>query len=75
MYHDYNYVLLRLKEEHVRCGLTQQQLCRYTKIPQSAFSRSETGCRCRAYPEIKRTCAFTVRGTTTDIPRKRWRTC
>lgn len=57
MYQDYNHVLQRLKEERTQCGLTQRQLCRYAEIPQSAFSRAETGCRRFSYPALKRSCA------------------
>lgn len=50
---NYKNFALRLKEERIRCGLTQQQLCRCLKTPQSAFSRAETGYIRLTYPKLK----------------------
>lgn len=50
---NYKDFALRLREERVRCGLTQQQLCRRLQTPQSAFSRAETGCIRFSYIKLK----------------------
>jgi len=39
----YKDFLLRLKEERIRCGLIQRQLCSHAKTGQSSFSKAETG--------------------------------
>ena len=47
---------LRLREERIRCGLTQQQLCDFTEMQQSSFSRAEAGHIRLTYPKLKRFC-------------------
>ena len=56
MKNDYQDFSLRLKEERIRCGLTQQQLCDFTKMQQSSFSRTEAGHIRLTYPKLKRFC-------------------
>jgi len=57
MSNDYKDFLLRLKEERIRCGLTQQQLCCRTGITQGCFSRAETGRIRLSFLELRRFCA------------------
>lgn len=47
---------LRLREERIRCGLTQQQICDHTGMRQSSFSRTETGYIRLTYPKLKNSC-------------------
>ena len=54
---DYNIFLQRWKEERRRCGLTQQQLCRYADMKQSTFSKAEAGQRRFSYRELRGVCA------------------
>jgi len=57
MNNDYKDFLLRLKEERVRCGLTQRQLCGHAKTGQSSFSKAETGCLRFTCAKLKCFCA------------------
>lgn len=50
---NYKNFALRLKEERIRCGLTQQQLCNYIGVPQSSLSRTETGYIRFTYPRLR----------------------
>lgn len=56
MNNNYQYVLLRLADERKRKKLTQLQLCSCMNMPQSNFSKSETGHRRFTYPELKGLC-------------------
>ena len=56
MKNDYKDFSLRLKEERIRYGLTQQPLCDFTKMQQSSFSRVEAGYIRLTYPKLKRFC-------------------
>lgn len=57
MNNDYRDFLLRLKEERLRCGLTQLQLCFHTETTQGCFSRAETGCIRLSFIELKGLCS------------------
>jgi len=56
MNNDYRDFLLRLKEERLRCGLTQQQLCCHTETTQGCFSRAETGHIHISFPKLRKFC-------------------
>ncbi len=56
MNNDYRDFLLRLKEERLRCGLTQQQLCCHTETTQGCFSRAETGLIRLSFTKLKGVC-------------------
>lgn len=60
MKNDYSEFSMRLREERMRCGMTQQQLCGYTEMQQNVFSRVETGRLRLAYPGLKRLCTSGV---------------
>ena len=48
---DYLSAMGRFREERVRQGLTQQQLCCQARMTQSVFSKAESGLRRFSFPE------------------------
>lgn len=70
---DYTGAMRRFREERIRQGLTQQQLCRQARMTQSAFSKAESGLRRFSFPETGKLCSginifYVFTGNKADAP-------